>query len=1575
HVFRCGFDGEIVAAAVGKEIGGQTEILGGAGNDTLNLSDQGKLESMTSRLIFRGDAHIEQESQQVNYYTDFDDQQKQILDNAPLVFVDTAPNRFFTDIGGNTIEYAMPVTAPIVIKDGSGDILVESVVLYTQNIQLWAVQEYGEQKRDIYGHVLWYDINGSESTDPSDTGIPVISRSTAGYGRLVYFNEKGDKVFKNTGIPSIVDPLPGETPRPVYMDADGNKTFTNTGRPWYAFRKGDIVQDMMQEKGVQEYGIQKTDGSGNKLYYTDVGEETTTVTAIPIILTKDPTEPGARPVFLDESWNKTFTNTGIVSYITDFENGELLYVNNEGNKVTDGRLVVDLYGPDFTIYELDAGAVEFHRIRVEASIDGANWVTVNNIWPWVVHVQGDENHGNNSFARSYDLAGTGLAYANYIRIVGTSSAVGGFDLDAVGIIHGGANAPPFPTLLWNTSGSGLQTIMGFPDDQGFNLSDNRSITYIAAFPSLIPVNRVELEPYTRATNVHQSFGGADSLLIDNSADGSNITGTLDTYELPIDKIDGSGVTAFHDGADSADEEFFFGGEPVLDPFTKEPLFYEGGEPVRDLFTREVLLDLAGSPIPHAPGDPILHYANDRVYYFTGDIQRYLGGEQVYDEDGNAVKNWDDSFFLHQAGQALIHNRRDSVYDLLDETGQRVEIGTAFTPPTFVFNSGFGIGDTLDLSILGYNLNDADSIVITILRDSEVSQLAGNEFDVDPSDPQKIVLNTAIAGKVSVKVVIAVQAVHESGEPIYYFGDEALQVGQAQVDTQGNLVLDESGAVALHTAETIVDAKGEQKFHKRGEPVYVLNNGEWVIDTYDGGEAKLYLGNEAWIYYGGEPAFYNEAELLRENWNFQRISLDATGADTLEDIFFDGLEETTDQVTIKLGSGHDLLAVKSTQASTILETGGGNDTINVRSDIFSLDDIHGALHVDVQGGTYNVLQVSDAKDPDADADVVITASSITGLAPAPITYLASGGRYRSIYDAGAQSFSNGIAIFGGTGGNNISITDTRNNAPVIEVTTLYSGLANDTITVSDTNPRYLVVYGQTGNDTLDASTTSGNVTLFGDSGDDNIQGGTGDDVLGGDLADNSITIFEGAPGSDTIIGRAGNDVIVGDNTRITRAGDYTVLRIETDNDDSGGNDTIDGASGDDIIIGGAADDQISAAVGNNIILGDSGVVVRNDGSADANDIFSTSPEIGGKDSITGGADGANILMGGADDDVITGGIGDDVILGDSGRVIRDSSDRVKQVVTISAVGGSDTIAGGSGDNIIMGGPDGDDISAPLGNNIILGDNGEANLNSPSNDVFTIDPLVGGPDTIIGGADGANILVGGADADFITGGIGNDVILGDGGWIFRDSQNTVIRVETVGAGEEGGTIGGNDTIQGDKGLDIILGGAEDDTIQGGAGDDFLLGDNGIVVFNDPSDSELSYDIFSTDPVSGGDDTIIGSTGNDFIIGGSANDILAGGIGSDVLLGDDGYVKRNLNKVITQIFSLYPETGGDDEIDVSEYQGADIIMGGSGNDQINAGPGENTPNILLGDNGVILFESGVVTFDFGSADSYDIFSTRPE
>src|SRR5207253_616633 len=93
-------------------------------------------------------------------------------------------------------------------------------------------------------------------------------------------------------------------------------------------------------------------------------------------------------------------------------------------------------------------------------------------------------------------------------------------------------------------------------------------------------------------------------------------------------------------------------------------------------------------------------------------------------------------------------------------------------------------------------------------------------------------------------------------------------------------------------------------------------------------------------------------------------------------------------------------------------------------------------------------------------------------------------------------------------------------------------------------------------------------------------------------------------------------------------------------------------GNDIILGGAAGDVIDADIGNNVVFGDNGFVdyVVADGNAsDIDKIGSLDETTGGADHITTG-DGNDIVIGGFAGDEISAGRGDNVVFGDSGVIL-------------------------------------------------------------------------------------------------------------------------------------------------------------------------------------------------------------------------------------------------------------------------------------------------------------------------------------
>ena len=120
-------------------------------------------------------------------------------------------------------------------------------------------------------------------------------------------------------------------------------------------------------------------------------------------------------------------------------------------------------------------------------------------------------------------------------------------------------------------------------------------------------------------------------------------------------------------------------------------------------------------------------------------------------------------------------------------------------------------------------------------------------------------------------------------------------------------------------------------------------------------------------------------------------------------------------------------------------------------------------------------------------------------------------------------------------------------------------------------------------------------------------------------------------------------------------------------------------------------------------------------------------------------------------------------------------------------------------------------------------------------------------------------------------GDDIVRVGSGVAARDitlQQSTIY----LGEGNDFARVGGQRaTIFGERGDDLVIGGAADDTIYGGLGNDRLYGSGG------------PDRIFGDD----GNDLIGGGDGNDSqLFGGAGNDSISGGRGNDRISGDAGF-----------------------------------------------------------------------------------------
>ncbi len=191
-----------------------------------------------------------------------------------------------------------------------------------------------------------------------------------------------------------------------------------------------------------------------------------------------------------------------------------------------------------------------------------------------------------------------------------------------------------------------------------------------------------------------------------------------------------------------------------------------------------------------------------------------------------------------------------------------------------------------------------------------------------------------------------------------------------------------------------------------------------------------------------------------------------------------------------------------------------------------------------------------------------------------------------------------------------------------------------------------VNGDTGNDTIDASSLTVGITLSGGDGNDILTGGSGNDILLGGAGNDTLS---GGAGNDTIVGGANDDLMSGGDgddiffidesldvvtdggTGFDKAVISNAAGLTVDIGSWTSVERINGFTGDDVIDGSGLTTGIvmSASDGNDTLTGGSG-----------DDTFYAGM---GEDTVNGGA-GNDALIGNAGSDILTGGLGDDFLLG-------------------------------------------------------------------------------------------------------------------------------------------------------------------------------------------------------------------------------------------------------------------------------------------------------------------------------------------
>jgi len=391
-----------------------------------------------------------------------------------------------------------------------------------------------------------------------------------------------------------------------------------------------------------------------------------------------------------------------------------------------------------------------------------------------------------------------------------------------------------------------------------------------------------------------------------------------------------------------------------------------------------------------------------------------------------------------------------------------------------------------------------------------------------------------------------------------------------------------------------------------------------------------------------------------------------------------------------------------------------------------------------------------------------------------------------------------------------------------------------------------IFGLGGDDTLSGG--EGNDLLQGGPGNDVLQGGGGIDTadysdgVAGVIVDLKTGVVSGGAGADSL---SGIESIIGSafDDRLTGSADANLLdggegddRLSGLNDD----DSLIGGQGDDLLIGGAGNDHLDGGVGRDSAsyrgaLGGGGVTVNLltglSSGAQGFDILINIEDLIGSDfdDVLTGNGGANQIEGGTGNDKLVGGLGNDLLIGGLGADILEGGSGDDALFANSSltndVGdnlpGPDSLYGGTGNDLLHGGiytqyDGGADYDSAIvtavasSGSIVFAYGGWAN--GKLYQIF-VDGVAAGS---MRGIQDLTFHAGDA-ADRITGGVGNDVLYGQGG---------------------------GDRLKGNTGNDSLFGGAGRDYLEGGLGRDILTGGSGQDTFRFRSVLESQQGPLSSD-----------------------------------------------------------------------------------------------------------------------------------
>jgi serralysin len=472
-----------------------------------------------------------------------------------------------------------------------------------------------------------------------------------------------------------------------------------------------------------------------------------------------------------------------------------------------------------------------------------------------------------------------------------------------------------------------------------------------------------------------------------------------------------------------------------------------------------------------------------------------------------------------------------------------------------------------------------------------------------------------------------------------------------------------------------------------------------------------------------------------------------------------------------------------------------------------------------------------------------------------------------------------------------------------------------------------------------------------SGADTLAGGAGDDVY---LSVNSTdSVFENAnEGVDTVHTALSSYGLTAHVENLIGTGSGQSL--------SGNSlaNSITGTTGSDTLAGGLGDDTYVAVDATDIIIEDINAGIDTIRTTVSSYTLSNNIEnltATGFAQILNGNSLANVILGTAGNDTLDGKMGDDTLIGGLGNdtyvidtnmdglieTVGQGIDTVRSTLSftqLDAAGalenltyigtGSSILYGNSTNNVIIGGEISSSFNGFAGSDLYFGGIGD--------DIFYIDEFdtyngsVGTDYVYIQTLTGTTVDLSRSQVEYVVGYIGNDNL---------DASNTTGGVTLIGGA-------GADMLKGGLGNDLLFIDADDMLVDAGGGT------NDIIAIADETGVTLNITAAHAEYVigGGGNDvlnaagsatrvTIQGGAGADTITGGNADDYLFGGMGADIF-------KVTSNAQFDVIFDFVDADGAeDDKIDVrglgvsfdtieeilaatTDYSGTSVINFGGGN-----------------------------------------------